>query len=455
MSARNVGAEQVGFCLLDEGRGANAETGANAGKGANAGAIGSFGAYAGAYAQMFSGAIGKASSVDVAGDATVSFDADARTIALARAARAARDAGAANAAAAARDANAANAADAARDSNASGAASGAAANAGGNPQPGGGFCDLGKLPRLEMAGGEFCGNAARCFAAWLALTGYRPSGGALRQFRRSADNMAGQSRPGADGAPPRQAGGSDPQDAGVGGSERRMADGGDERRQAIGRGAERRQAGGGGAAPNYAGGRGAASRAAQKIGIEVSGSREPLIARINGFSPTQGRCGVTIEMPLPEKLAHGASKALGKYSVVGFSGISHLILWERPPSAAWQTVAKYSLDPALSLLRNHHLPTDCYGVLFCDMERRRMTPLVSVEAIGSMVWEGSCGSGTIAVASALACQFQGSMKNLAIEQPGGRLVADVIWRQGGLSAAYLSGDIGVVATGTLFVELPA
>jgi histidine racemase len=221
--------------------------------------------------------------------------------------------------------------------------------------------------RICMMGGEFCGNAARSFAAWIAMGGQEKEG--LHDFR----------------------------------------------------------------GPD------------KEVTFEISGHSGLLTAKIRDTG-LKNACEAVIAMPLPAEIRHGRSRELGEYSIAVFEGIVHVILWDRAPN---ETFA----EPVRCLLKEQDLSDDCFGVIFYDSYTGRMFPLVSVEAVGSLVWESSCGSGSVAVAAAVADKEEKeSIENMELRQPGGNLYVSVSrGRDGTLSCIELSGRIGVIAEGVVFL----
>ena len=65
------------------------------------------------------------------------------------------------------------------------------------------------------------------------------------------------------------------------------------------------------------------------------------------------------------------------------------------------------------------------GIMFCKPDKETMTPLVYVRASDSLVWEGSCSSGSVAVASAIAIDKKENIRCLKLKQPGGEIEVDV------------------------------
>ena len=133
------------------------------------------------------------------------------------------------------------------------------------------------------------------------------------------------------------------------------------------------------------------------VTVDVSGSSEKLDVEVDyeaGTSKTM--------MPLPEKIEEVETAQYGSYPMVVFDGINHVIVkGPRREDAFVQAV----LEAAMAKHK-----CDACGIMFLEpsadgMEKRyRMTPVVYVEETGSLVWESSCGSGSMATAVYLSKQ---------------------------------------------------
>ncbi|MDY3280848.1 hypothetical protein [Dysosmobacter sp.] len=224
------------------------------------------------------------------------------------------------------------------------------------PDPAGGY-------RMEMAGGEFCGNASRSFAAWLQLC---PGGGEPRDFTPAqADRV-----------------------------------------------------------------------------IRVSGAEEPLTAHVRSLG-RDNACYVSVAMPLPERILTGEDGWFGNYSLVIFPGISHLVLWSREHR-------EEDVERAKEFLARFGPVPEAFGLMYYDEADRFLRPLVYVEEPRTLVWENSCGSGSSALAAAIAHRQGGSVEGLAIRQPGGELTVSVDWQEG-IRELVLGGEIALSVFGTLYI----
>lgn len=143
---------------------------------------------------------------------------------------------------------------------------------------------------------------------------------------------------------------------------------------------------------------------------------------------------VTAPMPVPIGLRpfyiKGVSLPLTK---VVFDGITHVVVCREASEDLAHRIqqALYREEPGLPAM----------GVLFYGERAQRLTPAVYVDQVGSFIWEGSCGSGSIAVAAVLAAERGATIEGLTLYQPGGELVVGAEWSQGSVKSATLSGPV--------------
>jgi diaminopimelate epimerase len=227
--------------------------------------------------------------------------------------------------------------------------------------------------RLQMMGGEFCGNASRCFAAWLGL-------GGLRDYREGRQPLFQMDQP------------------------------------------------------------------KQQVMIEISGHHGLLCADLEKTDCSNG-CFVDIAMPIPLFIRSGEDDNLGPYSLVGFEGIVHAVFWQKQGDTA-------HIEAVRQLLVKEALSDACFGVMFVEsLKPLKIRPVVYVKGVNSLVWENSCGSGSLAVAAALAAQKQQSFKRLAITQPGGILLLSGVWQAGSFIHTRLAGEVFITAFGVAIINI--
>lgn len=170
---------------------------------------------------------------------------------------------------------------------------------------------------------------------------------------------------------------------------------------------------------------------AQKLGglsqvqVEVSGCEGPVTVDIDWSAGT-----ARAQMPLPRSVrpvrADGWSGVL-----VDLGGIAHLVVEDVPPGLGFFEKA----EP----LFGDFPDADAYGVIFLDTVKGTMTPLVKVPAAGSLVWEGSCGSGSLAAAVAQS-RDDGLFVRKYI-QPAGTVEASLIRQSGEVTSAWIGGPV--------------
>jgi diaminopimelate epimerase len=181
----------------------------------------------------------------------------------------------------------------------------------------------------------------------------------------------------------------------------------------------------------------------KQVRLQVSGHAGTLTARVyNQWS--KHACNAEIDMPLPLKIRHGRNDQLSEYSIVVYEGIIHLILWNKVAAEVYVNIVE-------DFLEKQGFSTNCFGIMFFDSRTSEMIPLVRVKDVDSLVWESSSGSGTVALASALADKQQASIEHMQIRQPGGDLYVSVDW-ENEIKGVRLSGDIQITAIGTVYID---
>ena len=127
-------------------------------------------------------------------------------------------------------------------------------------------------------------------------------------------------------------------------------------------------------------------------------------------------------------------------TLVHLGGIAHLVVQGVAPSRDFFAAAEpiFAEDPML----------EAYGV--CFIEGERMTPLVKVPEAGTLVFEGSCGSGTLASAIALSRGCDGDF-SVALRQPAGTVYASVTRQASAVTAASIGGSVALEAPITVAI----
>ena len=174
----------------------------------------------------------------------------------------------------------------------------------------------------------------------------------------------------------------------------------------------------------------------QHLTLSVSGCEKAVGVDVDTDAGT-----ARAEMPLPlfarEETVNGAHGTL-----VHLGGIAHFVVSDVEPSEAFFAAA----EPMFASLG----ALDAYGVIFLDGEN--MKPLVKVPAVNSLVWEGSCGSGSLAAAIARSEGTDGVFERDYI-QPAGTIRVTVERRGGEVVAAYTGGRVTLDAPVEVEIEI--
>lgn len=173
-----------------------------------------------------------------------------------------------------------------------------------------------------------------------------------------------------------------------------------------------------------------------EVEVDVSGSAEPLKAEVDlekGTSRTQ--------MPLPVEIIELPKIQGETYSMVVFEGICHIIVKSAPREQDF-------VDQVIQVAEKV-CPADAYGVMF--LEGEKMTPVVNVKENGSMVWESSCGSGSMGAAVYLSHGKEDGTYVYELHQPGGVIEASVTIENGKVIQCKMGGP--VVISDEMTVEI--
>lgn len=158
--------------------------------------------------------------------------------------------------------------------------------------------------------------------------------------------------------------------------------------------------------------------------LSVSGCDHPIAVTVDMDAGT-----ADAEMPLPKFVKRTEVDGVVG-TLVHLGGIAHLVVRDIVPSREFFAKAEpvFAGEPGL----------EAYGV--CFIEGERMTPLVKVPEAGTLVFEGSCGSGTLASVIAMSEGVDGTF-SAALKQPAGTVSASVTRRAGTVIAAAIGGPL--------------
>ena len=167
--------------------------------------------------------------------------------------------------------------------------------------------------------------------------------------------------------------------------------------------------------------------------VDVSGCDEPLIVEAD-----METMRAKIKMPLPV-----SCEKKQECTIVDFGGILHIIVEDLP---AEREVFDMMKDRVYE-----QLDPPAMGVMFWDTVKKQLAPVVYVKDVDSVYFEGSCGSGTTAVAAAFAQGKEDGIHSWTIPQPAGIIDATVEVRGGALANIWI--DSPVELSEPKFVEI--
>lgn len=152
-----------------------------------------------------------------------------------------------------------------------------------------------------------------------------------------------------------------------------------------------------------------------RVTVDVSGADAPIDVEIDTKTSY-----TKIEMPKPKRVLNwrevGSDRKDG--ILVDLGGIMHLVLWDVPASA--EIFEKYKDEI------NEKYNPPAMGVMFIEKKSLSMVPVVYVRDVDTTYFEGSCGSGSVATAVALACERPAGEYSFELTQPAGKITATAL-----------------------------
>lgn len=172
----------------------------------------------------------------------------------------------------------------------------------------------------------------------------------------------------------------------------------------------------------------------QVIDIDVSGTDRPVRVTV-----VPEISYAAAEMPLPREVVPADDRdwpELRGATAVVCDGITHLVIPGEEDTALFERAKRYmteKYDPA------------ALGVMFCRVSRREieMTPVVYVRAVESLYREGSCGSGTMAVAAALTQGKADGKYVYTVKQPAGTITVTASAKGGEVTGIVIEGGVSL------------
>lgn len=164
-----------------------------------------------------------------------------------------------------------------------------------------------------------------------------------------------------------------------------------------------------------------------QVRVEVSGCAHPVMVDVD---PQAGTARAEMPLPLWVKTVDVAGT---RATLVHLGGIAQLVVEDTEPSLEFFVQAEplFANIPGL----------EAYGAIFLETLTGKMVPLVKVPATNSLIWEGSCGSGSLAAAVAQSYEIPDGEFVRDYIQPAGIVRATVERKNHEVIAAYIGGQV--------------
>ncbi len=166
----------------------------------------------------------------------------------------------------------------------------------------------------------------------------------------------------------------------------------------------------------------------QTISVSVSGTDELLDVNVDLKHKT-----AQVAMPIPKEIIKLNVTENTVVDVVIMDGIYHAIVNHKLES---DDLTKQILKRA-----TEEYDIDAFGIMY--VSEQNMKPIVYVKETDSLIYESSCGSGTIAYAYYLVRDKQTGRFEFEIKQPGGQIDAVILKQNNETRMALMGGPITI------------
>lgn len=166
-----------------------------------------------------------------------------------------------------------------------------------------------------------------------------------------------------------------------------------------------------------------------RLEVEVSGCATTVAVQVD---VEKGWAAAALPLPFAVRTLAWRDR---EWSLVCLPGIWHLVLPGVAPSREVCEELRASVYAQAA--------PDALGMLFVEESPLFLRPAVYVRETGSVVWENSCGSGSVAAAVWLSRNLLNVHARYDIPQPGGDIAVWLTRQNGAYTRAVIGGDVAL------------
>lgn len=181
-----------------------------------------------------------------------------------------------------------------------------------------------------------------------------------------------------------------------------------------------------------------------KIQISVSGCDEVL-----GVDVDTANNYTRVKMPSPLSIGtldNTPIQKLNGSAIVDLGGILHVILTDVEPTLQIFNQIKDFI------LAEFNPPA--IGAMFFDCEQNKLTPVVYVRDVDTTYFEGSCGSGSTAVAAAFCAEEKNGIFQFELQQPAGMIISTIEKAHGTIKNVWIQGPVSLSEIKEITIHVP-
>lgn len=181
--------------------------------------------------------------------------------------------------------------------------------------------------------------------------------------------------------------------------------------------------------------------------VTCSGCDTPL--PVHAKKVRENNYQASVELPPPismSKLRLSYERESVECQEIVLPGITHYVYFTLNVDEIDQDEFFYSLQREIS----RGPEPEAYGLMLVEISTLKLIPIVYVTATGTLYHEKSCGSGSAAVAAALAQRQQRSV-GASLLEPGGRIDIEAYWKDDKITGMAIGGPVKLGAVKTLEV----